>query len=132
MCLLSCSFLSVFDLSFCSAVTRGSDGCEFWQSVGASHHTIAVLAWAKSNYIGCLWSLHVRAATLVVATAHFLINTGAWIRGDCTKASAVPASAAIPSLCALSFAWSKEATRSLVHIRMMSRIAWLGHGLWIC
>ena len=104
--------------SFCSAVACGSDSCKFWQGVGATHHTIVVLARTESNYIVASWSLHVGAAAVMVAATHLLVNAGAWVRSDSTEASAVPASATISSLSSLSFTWSEEATCSLVHVWM--------------
>ena len=96
-------------------MTGSSDSCKLWQSVGASHHTLLIvaLAWTESHHISLCSALHVWT-TAIVSVSHGFLNAAAWIRGDRAEASAVPASAAISSLSSLSFSWSKEATCSLV------------------
>ena len=92
-------------------MTRSSDCCKFWQSLGASYDAVLIVLATKSHASarGLVW-----AAFLVG-----FINAGAWIRGHCTEASAISTGATISSLLALSFAWPEEAARSLVHIWMM-------------
>jgi len=107
--------------SFSSTVTRSSDSRKFWQSLGASHHAVLIVLARTESHSMASWGLHVWATTFVVAAvSHGFINAGAWIRGHCTEAFFTSAGAAISSLLTLSFAWPEEATRSLVHICIMS------------